>query len=180
MKKITFILFAFIGGAAFAQTTASGNATVNALVVSPISITQGSALEFGRVIGSTDGGVVTVSTAGVRTDNASNNLLAPSDNVQEATFTVKASADHSYSISIPSLNLTGGSGADMAVAFTSSLGTANTEDIDGIITTVPGSYSNVSGTGADQTLKVGGALTVNPLQGEGSYTGTATVTVAYE
>ncbi|MDT0690131.1 DUF4402 domain-containing protein [Salegentibacter sp. F188] len=183
MKKITFILLAFIGTTAFAQesATSTGTATVNALVVSPISISQGTDLEFGRIIGNTAGGVVTVSTTDARTDNSDGDLLAPSTNVQAASFTVKAANTYSYNISIPSTTLTGGTGDAMAVSFTSSLGTANTEtDGEGNTTTIPGSYSSAEGTGADQILLVGGALTVNPGQGEGAYTGTATVTVSYE
>ena len=176
MKKITFILFALIAGTAFGQSSADGNATVNALVVSPISVTQGTNLEFGRIIGNANGGIITVSTADQRTDNSNNALLAPSTTVQAASFTVKAANTYNYSITIPSIELLG-AGTPMPVTFTSSLGSAST-DTEGNVTA--GVYTGLAGTGADQALKVGGALTVNPNQAEGAYTGTVKVTVAYE
>ncbi|PRX49846.1 DUF4402 domain-containing protein [Salegentibacter salegens] len=162
MKKITFILLvSLISGTAFAQSSAEGTATVNAEIVSPIEINDGTDLDFGRIIGSSAGGSVTVSTDGDRTATT-NDLLAPSTTVQAASFTVKAAEAYKYSITIPGIGLTG-AGDDMPVTFESSLGN-----------------ENVVGTGADQTLTVGGALTVNALQAEGEYSGTVTVTVAYE
>ena len=163
MKKITFILFALIAGSTIAQNgaTATGSATVNAEIVSPISITDGTDLDFGRIIGNTDGGTVTVATDSERTAT-NDDLLAPSTTVQAASFTVKAANSYNYKITIPTINLTG-SGDAMPVVFTSSLGNAN-----------------VLGTGANETLTVGGALTVNANQAEGDYTGTVEVTVAYE
>ena len=164
MKKITFILFALIAGTTFGQNsaTASGTATVNAKIVSPISITDGTDLNFGRIIGNTAGGTVTVATNSDRTaDN--NDLLAPSTTVQAASFTVKAAEGYNYKITIPTIDLTGPGAVAMPVIFTSSLGTVN-----------------VLGTGANQTLRVGGALTVNSGQAEGDYSGTVNVTVAYE
>jgi len=163
MKKITFILFALITGTTFAQNAAtdSGTATVNAEIVSPISITDGTDLNFGRIIGNTSGGTVTVATDNERT--ASNDdLLAPSTDVQAASFTVKAAYGYNYKITIPSIELTG-AGDVMPVEFTSSLGN-----------------TNVQGSGADQILNVGGKITVNSSQAEGDYTGTVEVTVAYE
>ena len=163
MKKITFVLFALIAGTAFGQNSASasGTATVNAEVVSPISIADGTDLDFGRIIGNTAGGTVTVATDGERTAD-SGDLLAPSTTVQAASFSVKAAEGYNYKITIPTINLTG-AGDAMPIVFTSSLGNVN-----------------VQGTGANQALSVGGALTVNSGQAEGDYTGTVEVTVAYE
>lgn len=166
MKKITFLLFALIAGTSFGQTSAtdSGTATVNAEIVSPISITPvGSNLDFGRIIGNTAGGTVTVSTAGLRTSDNSD-LLAPTaeNTIQAALFQVTAATTYKYSVTIDDITLTG-SGDPMAVTFTSSLGN-----------------ENVVGTGAPQDLTVGGALAVNASQEEGKYSGTVTVVVAYE
>jgi spore coat protein U-like protein len=166
MKKITFALFALIAGTTFAQNSTSdtGTATVNAEIVSPISISDGSDLDFGRIIGNAAGGTVTVATDGQRTTDNSD-LLAPSTTVQAASFTVNAAKDYNYKVEFSSLSLSdiASVGADMPVTFTSSLGT-----------------EHILGTGADQTLTVGGALTVNANQAEGKYTGEVTVTVAYE
>ncbi|MBI6115208.1 DUF4402 domain-containing protein [Salegentibacter maritimus] len=162
MKKITFILLALISGTVFAQSDeATGTANAAAEIISPIKITDGSDLNFGRIIGNAAGGNVTISTAGVRsTDN--DDLLAPSTTVQAASFDVTAAETYNYSVTIPGISLTG-NGDAMPVTFESSLGN-----------------TGVVGTGAAQTLNVGGELTVNPAQAEGTYTGTISVTVAYE
>jgi len=160
MKKITFILLAFISANVFAQDEAKGTADVNAEIVSPIKITNGTALDFGRVIGSEAGGTVTIANNSDRT--ASNDeLLAPSTTVQAASFDVTAANTYNYSILIPGINLTG-DGDDMPVTFTNNLGDTSV------------------GTGSVQELLVGGGLTVNANQAEGNYSGTVEVTVSYE
>ncbi|MCC8358643.1 DUF4402 domain-containing protein [Salinimicrobium sediminilitoris] len=168
MKKITFILFALIAGTTFAQTNndsnkATGTATVNAEIISPIEITSGSVLNFGRIIGDAEGGTVTVSTAGERSfDN--NDLNAPTTTSlpSAAAFKITAENEYLYSISIPSIKLEG-AGDDMTVNFEH-----NMKD------------EGNAGSGAEQTLLVGGDLLVNGGQDAGEYTGTATVTVSYE
>src|SRR5680860_178298 len=161
MKKITFILFALIAGTGFAQTSDSdtGTATVNAEIVSPISITDGSDLNFGRIIGNAAGGDVEIDFADVRTfTNADMDVPTTTNLPTTASFDITAALSYKYSISIPVTTLTG-AGTDMGIVFTQDrLSTANV------------------GSGAVQALNVGGVLTVNPAQAEGAYTGTVTVT----
>jgi len=160
MKKITFILFAFIGGTTFAQS-ADGTATVNAEIVSPITISNSSSnLDFGNIATPDADTDIVVSTAGSRT--AVTGVTIPGGTVSAAIFTVNAANNYGYTISIPDIDLKLAGETDMPVSFTSSLGGTST------------------GTGADQTLNVGGTLTVGASQGAGAYTGTVTVTVAYE
>lgn len=165
MKKITFILFALIAGTTFAQTSDSADALVNAEIVSPISIDNVSALNFGRIIGTTAGGgdvTVTADVNGDRTGPVA--LLAPSGTVNSAEFTVIASTEYLYKITIPAIDLTGANTLEtMGVVFVSSLGN-----------------TNLTGLGVAEPLYVGGTLTVGSLQAEDIYSGTVTVTVAYE
>ena len=162
MKKITFILLALISGTVFAQSDeATGTANAAAEIISPIKISDGTDLDFGRIIGNSAGGTITITTAGARTTD-NDDLLAPSTTLQAASFEVTAANTYNYSVTIPGINLTG-AGDAMPVSFESSLGN-----------------SGVVGTGAVQTLNVGGELTVNGGQAEGNYTGTISVTVAYE
>ncbi len=166
MKKITFILLALIAGTGFAQNAAeaTGTATVNAEIVTPITIADGTDLNFGSIVAA-EGGNVRVNTAGTRTFSNNNMDVITAATITAASFTVNAANTYSYSISIPSILLTG-AGTDMPVSFTHDLG----GETDG----------NATGTGEDQTLLVGGLLTVAASQTEGEYTGTVTVTVAYE
>ncbi len=165
MKKITFILLALISGTAFAQEgSASATATVNAEIVTPIAIADGTDLNFGSIVAA-DGGNVRVNTEGTRTFSNNNMDVATATAITAATFDVTAANLYSYSISIPSIVLTG-AGDDMPVSFT--------HDLEGE------TDGNAEGTGAAQTLKVGGLLTVAASQTEGAYDGEVTVTVAYE
>ncbi len=162
MKKITFILIALITGSAMAQDGAQANATatVNAEIVSPISIESTSNLDFGRIIGNDAGGDVKIATDGTRTSD-NNDLLDPTEEGNQADFEITAAEGYSYSISAPATQLTG-DGEAMDVTFESSLG------------------NSAEGTGNTQNLGLGGILTVNPSQAEGDYTGEVSVTVSYE
>ena len=163
MKKITFILFALIAGTTFAQRSANGTATVNAHIVSPINISTSDNINFGKIVKTTEGGIVEIPTDG-------GNRIIPSDmdivsESSAATFTVTAEENTTYSVSIPSLVMknTVDDSKTMTVDFTHSLGEGNT-----------------SSGNTDETFVVGGKLNVGGNQAEGSYTGTATVTVSYE
>ena len=165
MKKISFFLLTLLTGTAFAQSSASADAAVNAEIVSPISITNVSALNFGRIIGTTAGGDVTIAatSAGTRTSTATD-LLAPSGTVNAAKFQVTASDSYTYKITIPDIDLTGATTSEtMGVTFTNSLGS-----------------TGLTGTGSAEDLYLGGTLTVGANQSEDTYSGTVTVTVAYE
>ncbi len=169
MKKITFILFALIAGTGYAQTdgSASGTATVNAEIVTPIAIADGTDLNFGSIVAA-EGGNVRVNTAGTRTFSNPNMNVTTATTISAASFNVTAANNYSYSISIPSINLVDGAGvgADMPVTFTQDL--------------VGKTDGNASGIGTPQELLVGGLLKVAAGQNEGDYSGTVTVTVAYE
>ena len=166
MKKITFILFALIAGTTFAQDgTAKGTADVSAEIVTPITINNGTALNFGSIVAA-EGGKVRINTEGTRTFSNTNMEVITADPITSASFEVTAADQYAYSISIPSIVLTYTGGTDMPVSFTQDL----LGETDGTAT----------GTGAAQSLKVGGLLTVASGQVAGDYTGIVTVTVAYE
>ena len=166
MKKITFILFALIAGTAFGQNAseATGTADVLAEIVTPIAITNGSALNFGSIVAA-EGGNVRINTEGTRSFSNSNMDVISASTITAASFDVTAAAYYSYSNSIPATVLTG-SGNDMAISFT--------HEVDGE------TDGNATGTGGIQKLNVGGLLTVASGQEAGVYEGDVTVTVAYE
>jgi hypothetical protein len=170
MKKITFILLALIAGTAFAQNTATGQATVGAEIIKPITITKDADLNFGRLIGDANGGVVNVAALDNARTSGNADLLDPSSSIATAAqFTINAANNTSYSINIPStIQISGGGSTNMDIVLNPLLdGTAL-------------SAGNESANGSNQTLKVGGDLTLGTNQTEGSYTGTFDVTVTYE
>lgn len=154
---------ALISGSAFAQES-TGTADVFAEIVTPITITGGTDLNFGSIVAA-EGGNVRVNTEGTRTFSNTNMEVISSSAITPATFSVTAATDFAYNIYIPSTVLTG-DGDDMTVTFTQDLG----GETDG----------TASGTGAAQNLKVGGLLTVASGQTAGTYQGVVTVTVAYQ
>ncbi|HET8753708.1 MAG TPA: DUF4402 domain-containing protein, partial [Salinimicrobium sp.] len=116
MKKITFLFFALITSAAFAQETAI--ATVNAEIVKPITISAGTALNFGSINGTATGGKVRVSTENTRTFSNPDMQMATATPPSAAQFLVTAAANYVYSISIPAITLTGTTeGETMDVTF---------------------------------------------------------------
>jgi len=158
------MLCALIAGTTFTQAQSdSGTADVNAVIVSPIAIADGTALNFGTINGSATGGDVTVTNGGNRSFTNADMDITSATTITAATFDITAADTYSYSISIPDTKLTG-AGTDMDVTFTHSR---------------KGSTLRV-GDGLAQELRVGGTLTVNDAQAEGDYEGTVTVTVAYE
>ncbi|TDN85912.1 uncharacterized protein DUF4402 [Salegentibacter sp. 24] len=168
MKKITFILLlSLISASGFAQSAneAKGTADVFAEIVTPISIDNGTAMNFGSIVAA-EGGKVRVNTEGTRTFSNTNMEVISAEAVTAASFKVIAATDYSYNIAIPSTVLTGTTGTDMPVSFT--------QDLEGQ------TDGTATGTGIEQTLKVGGLLTVASGQSAGSYEGEVTVTVAYE
>lgn len=162
MKKITFILLAFVTGGIFAQD--SGTATVRAEIVEAISIEDGSELYFGK-IDAAGGGNVRVAADGTRTFSNNDMRITSTSTPTAALFSVTAANEISYQVSIPTIQLSG-AGDPMEVSFT--------HDVDG------DTDGSIVGTGVAQDLYVGGLLKVASGQAAGEYNGTVEVTVSYE
>jgi hypothetical protein len=168
MKKLTVVVLAIaalaLGTTAFAaQNTASATGTANARIITAISITAGTALNFGDVVPSAAAGTVTVTPAGVRS-SAGGASLGNSTGVAAGAFTVNGQANATYSITLPGAPVTVTSGG-------------NTMTVD-TFTSNPAGTGNL-GAGGSQALAVGANLNVGANQAAGSYTGTYTVTVTY-
>lgn len=161
MKKITFILFALIAGTTFAQESASGEATAFADIVSPITITKNTDLNFGRIANNETGTVVVASdgTYAASSLDQINGGASPT----AATFIVNAASGFAYSVTLPSTaTLLNGENSLTVNNFTSNAGETPT------------------GNGSDQTVGVGATLNVTTGQPTGVYSGNFEVTVSYE
>lgn len=132
--------------------------TANATVLTPISITAGTALNFGTLAGNASGGSVIITPAGARSTTGSVVVTAAAS-YTAASFTVTGTGSSTFAVTYPtSFNVTSGVNT-MAVSVTG----ASTGTLSG-------------GTAA---LPVGGTLTVAANQAAGSYTGSYTMTVEY-
>jgi hypothetical protein len=159
---------ATIGMSAFAANTATANAS--ATIVSPIAITKTSDLVFGKLAVGAVGGNVAISTADVVSISGAGTTVSQppgsTGNPAAAVFGVTGEAAFTYAITLP---------ADGAV--TISDGASHTMAVNAFVSN-PGTTGTLSGGGSD-TLKVGATLVVGNNQVPGTYTGTFSVTVAY-
>lgn len=145
--------------------TATGTAT--ATVVIPIAIANSSPnLRFGSFSTAAAGDTVTIAPAGTRTSTGA--LLVNSTNAPgAASFAVTGDTTLTYAITLPS--------TAQSIAIGAGIGTS--------AMAVTAFTSTPSGTGAltagAQTLLVGATVTTVAGQVAGAYTGTFSVTVAY-
>ncbi len=161
MKKITFILFALIVGTGFAQESAIGQATVNAVIVSPISIESSGVLDFAKIARTTAGGYITLSPTGVPTFEDSEMEIV-SNTYTVPTFTVSAEEGETYKVVTAGGVLNGTTTGDEIT-------------LRDITTSLSGNTGN-----SDTSFTVGGTIDVGATQGSGSYSGQLSVTVSYE
>jgi hypothetical protein len=153
--------------AAKAQNTSATNteATANATIVTPISISKGADLNFGSIVKSSAGGTVMINPDGTVTPTGVS-MFAGTGAVATAAaeFTISGENGYQYTISLP---------ADNAVVLSD--GASNTM-------TVKSFTNNASGTfgSASETFQVGATLTVGANQAAGTYVSDPfSVTVTY-
>ncbi|MDT0648174.1 DUF4402 domain-containing protein [Zunongwangia sp. F260] len=162
MKKITFILLAFIGTTAFAQEGVTATNQASADIVSPITISESTDLVFGKVANNAAGNVI------VGTDNSVSGTATRVGGTTPtaAEFTVNAALGYGYTVTLPT---------DNEITLTNQTTTGSSMLVNNIV-----HNSDKVGDGADETFQVGGTLTLAADQVVGNYTGSLPITVAYE
>ncbi|MDP3842488.1 MAG: DUF4402 domain-containing protein [Oxalobacteraceae bacterium] len=159
-----------LGGAGFVinASAADGTGTADATVVTPIAIAASSPnLRFGSFSTSAAAQTVAIDTAGARTLTGALGVGTGQNAFGAASFAVTGDSTLTYAITLPTTS------------------TISTDDAVGVTKnmTVSSFVSNPSGTGTltagAQTLLVGATVTTVASQVAGAYTGTFTVTVAY-
>jgi hypothetical protein len=143
--------------------TSAARFIVRADFLTAISLSQNTDLRFGDVIKSATAGTVVLTPAGIRTQTGGVTLgfMTPSG---PATFTVTGDPNVTYAITLPSsITINGPGGATLTVSS---------------VTSAPNATGLLDGSG-QQTLAVAGTLNVAGNQQDGAYTGTFSVTVAY-
>ncbi len=161
MNKTSFflgipIIIIGISTTALAQASISLKAKVN--IVTPISITTATDMDFGNVTVNSSGGTVVLTPAGTRSSTGGVSLPANAGTVTAASFNVTGAANFTYSITLPNGNYTlqkqGGNG--------------------NIIMEIGTFTSSPSGAGiliaGAQTFYVGATLNVQGSQAPGIYT----------
>jgi hypothetical protein len=146
---------------AFAANTASADATVN--IVSPLTLTNDSGLNFGTVVGPFAGETVHVDMAGVRTCPAT---LTCSGNasVSAAACTVTGTPDQALALTIPnSVTLNGSVSGTLSVNLAGDKPANPTLDSSG-----------------NASFSIGGVLTIPSGTVDGVYSNTFDVTANYQ
>lgn len=146
----------------FAQATATANAS--ATIVTPISITKNTDMNFGNVATNGTVGTVVLAPDGGRTSTGGVTLPATAGTVTAASFAVAGSGSYTYAITLPvSVVISNGANVMTVNTFTSSPATTGTL------------------TAGAQTLTIGATLNLIASQVAGTYTSATpfSVTVNY-
>jgi hypothetical protein len=171
MRKLAAVLLiALVAGILLApsaeaqQSTATASANATATMITAIAITRTAHMNFGDVVTGASLGTVVLSAAASPTRSATGGTkLGNSTVVSSAIYSVTGEGSSTYSITLPTSDVTLTSGGNSM--------TLNTFT------------SSPSGTGTlssgSQTLYVGATLHVGANQASGIYTGSFDVTVTY-
>jgi len=160
-----------LAGPAAAQASSAQPASGTMTLFLPIALTKVSDLSFGTVVRPTSGnGAVAVNAAtGQATPSGGAALMSggPNAAASRASFTVSGEGGLNFSVTIPAtFNMTRSGGSDtLAVALNS--------------TTGGGTLSGTYGSAGTAAFGVGGSVPLSSGTPAGAYSGTFTVTVAY-
>jgi hypothetical protein len=168
MKKLGILLASlFVMTLATQQLSAQNDASVaanaKATILNGLKIVKNADLQFGKIVAGSTVSKVQIQTDGSRTISSGDVVLfnTGSDH-QAARFTLTGTATRPYSLDLPTnVTLTGPSGSSPM--------------------TVVGFVHNATGTlsSSSEEFAVGATLNVGANQTAGEYTGTFTVTAAY-
>ena len=155
-----------IAAPAMAQSSASADGTGSITVIRPIQVANTANLAFGTVIRpATGSGSVTISPAGV--PSVTGVTLAPTSGARNAAaFTVTGEGGQAVSVTVPAtFSMTGPASSTLLVT------TANTVSSP--------TLSNALGASGTLQVLVGGTVPIEASTTTGAYSGTFTVSAAY-
>ena len=170
MLKRVFCTAAIMFAASSPVFAQSATGTGSITVVRPLTVTKNLDLAFGTVVRpSTGSGTAIVSTAGARTFTGGVVGLASGDAPQAARFTVDGEGGQSVSVTIPaSFSITNN---------TDTLAVTTSNDLTGSVAAQ--TLSNTMGNAGSLVMNVGGNVPITATTPTGLYTGTFTVSAAY-
>ena len=172
MKKLILIIVAVFllevlpAGQVRAQDRAT--AQVTATVIIPLTATEYTSLNFGRVFPGSQGGTITINPAGFVV--TSSTVVADVSSRNSGSFYVTGQADATFSITLP-----GGP------AILTKTDDTKTMMVSGWVTIPENGDAGIKLTGGTQTVLVGATLNVGSLDEnpKGIYTGSYQITFAY-
>lgn len=157
MKKVIIPIGLCVLGLLFtpsAHAQATASADVFATIVTPISITKNSDMNFGNIATNGTVGTVVLSPAGARIASSGVTLPATTGTVSAASFTVEGSGNYTYTITLPTSVIIS-SGTDQM--------TVNN------FTSTPDAATGGTLTAGEQTITIGATLNLIANQAAGIY-----------
>ena len=150
----------------------TGTANASVTILSPLGISETTAMNFGNVVSSSALGTVVLTPGGSRSVTGGAGTMGQPGDVAAASFSVKGQNGATYSVGLPILVLLDKEGgvAMRVTAFTSNLTSVSPE---------LGLWSGALDEGGAQTFNVGATLNVGTGQVEGLYEGQYSVLIAY-
>lgn len=155
---------------AFAQASASANATGSTTIIQPVTVTKTADLVFGRVVrpasGSDTVSITNASDAVTATGGTAVPIATTGVTTSRAKFTVAGEGGQTVALTVPAnFSMTG---AGTAIVVTLSSDKTGSQSLGGAL----GSSSSIN-------VNVGGSFTLAATQATGAYTGSFTVSAAY-
>lgn len=137
--------------------------SIGASVITPLTLSESSTLEFGQLQSSGTAGTVVIDAADGRT--ATGGTTLEGGTVQSGTWSVQGEPSTAYTITLPESDVVLSSGSDSMIVtdFTDSEGGSAVTD----------------GAGTD-SFSIGATLNVGADQAEGDYSGSYEITIAYQ
>jgi hypothetical protein len=169
MKAVKIVAALAVGAGAVPALAQSSSVTTNGTttIVEPVTIAQNSALSFGTIVRPISGsGTVTIGT-GADTVSTTGGAIALSGTTSRARYTLTGEGGQIVSITMPaSFNMSRSGATDLAVTLTRS----------------PAGNATLSGTAGSTgtaALDIGGSFPISSTTVTGAYSGSFTVSVAY-
>lgn len=156
-----------LGSSSALAAEATGEGTVTAKIVAPVSITQDQGLDFGTMISPSSATTVTIAASNGARTSTNDSILVGTSEGAAGRFEITGADGQSVDVTLPSqVTLSNSSDGEMTVNNFSVYNGNNGE-----------TTFNLTGTSA--TMNVGATLNVGADQAQGTYTGSYTVTVSY-
>lgn len=162
--SVVMAAFVMLPSKMWAQS-ASASATGSATILTPITLTKKTNLNFGSMTSSASSGTCVLSTDGTRSATGGVTLLATAPVAANASFSVGGAAGATYTITLPeTIAVTAGTNSMTIDTWTAKAASGTT--------------ATIADSGTD-TFTLGGTLNVDANQAAGTYTGNFSVSVAY-
>jgi len=152
---------------AFGQTTSSVTTPGTTTIIQPVTIAQDSPLAFGTIIRPTSGTSTISIGTGADTVTASGSGVALRGPTSRARYTVTGEGGQTVSVTMPA-------SFDLTRTGATALPVTLTRNPAGNLT-----LSNALGAAGTASLAIGGSFVIDSTTATGDYTGSFTVSVAY-